>query len=105
MKKLFFIGACLLALGSTPTLAQTGGPSVATVRISQGAGRFYVAVSTGTGKAEVSEIETPNYTNKNIGPAADIYQQTVAKLTQQGYTLKGMSGGDMITTLVFVKEK
>lgn len=105
MKKLIFLGACLLALASQPVLAQTGGLSVVTVRISQGAGRVYVAISNGTGKAEVSEVETPNYTNKNIGPIADIFQQTVVRLSQQGYTLKGMSGGDVITTLVFVKDK
>lgn len=105
MKKLFFIGACLVAFASQPVMAQTGGPSVATVRISQGAGRVYIATSTGAGKAEMSEIETPSYTNKNIGPIADIYQQTIAKLSQEGYTLKAMSGGDNVTTLVFTKEK
>ena len=105
MKKLFFLGACLLALASQPVMAQTGGSSVVTVRISQSGGRAYVATSNGIDKAEVSEIEVPTYTNKNIGPTADIFQQTVAKLSQQGYTLKGMSGGDIITTLVFVKDK
>lgn len=105
MKKLVFLGACLVALASSPAKAQTGGADVVTVRICQNAGRVYVATSTGAGKAEVSEIEVSNYTNKNIGPIADLYQQTIAKLTQQGYTLKSTSGGDIVTTLIFMKEK
>jgi hypothetical protein len=103
MKKLVFLGACLAALASQPVKAQTGGQGVATVRISQAIGRVYIAISTGVGSAQISEIETPNYTAKNIGPIADIYQQTIAKLSQQGYTLKGMSGGDNVTTLIFTK--
>jgi hypothetical protein len=87
-------------------MAQTGGPDVITVRIVHGsAGHIYMATSTGQGKTEISDVEVPTYTHKNIGQVTDIYQQTIAKLTQQGYTLKGMSGGDITTTLVFMKEK
>jgi hypothetical protein len=105
MKNLLFLGVCLLALASQPVKAQTGGADVITVRIIASGGRVYIATSTGLGKTEIVEVEVPTYTNKNLGQIADIYQQTIAKLKQQGYTLKGMSGGDVSTNLVFVKEK
>lgn len=105
MKKLLFLGLCLVALASQPVRAQASGSDIVTVRISAGVGRIYIATSTGLGKTEATEIDVPSYTPKNNAPIADIYQQTIAKLSQQGYTLKGMSGGDSVTTLVFTKEK
>lgn len=104
MKKLLFFAACLLALTSQPVLAQTGGADVVTVRLALGAGRIYVVTVTGSGKAEVSEVEIAGLTHKSIGPVTEVYQQTILKFSQQGYKLKGMSGGDNVTTLVFMKE-
>lgn len=107
MEKLFFIAACLLALGSTPVMAQTGGPDVAVVRISESlAGRVLITVSRGPGQTETKVDTTiPQNINKNQSPLAEAYQQAVVSMLQQGYTLKGMSGGDNLATLVFVKER
>jgi hypothetical protein len=105
MKKLFFLGACLVAFASQPGMAQTGGAETIVVRLQESAGRIYVVTATGSGKAEVSEVPIAGLTHKYIVPVTEVYQQTLSKYSQQGYTLKGMSGGDLVTTLVFMKEK
>lgn len=105
MKKLFFIGACLLALGSTPVLAQTGGLDVVVVRVVFNGARLVMAVSHGEGKTETTQADVPLSQVKNAAPIAEAYQRIIAKLTAEGYTLKGMNGDDAYATLVFVKEK
>jgi hypothetical protein len=101
MKKRLFIEACLVALASTPVLAQTTGPQVAVVTsYSNGfaAGHFVVDKD---GKTEV--IDFPGNTlEKAQRERVETLRLIVAKLYQEGYALKaGASSGE----LIFVKEK
>jgi hypothetical protein len=53
MKKLLFLGACLVALASSPAMAQTGEADVVIVKISEGYSSLHIAIVHGTGKPEV----------------------------------------------------
>jgi hypothetical protein len=57
MKKLLFLGACLVALASQPVMAQTGGADVVVVQVSFGLGAGQILISHGGGKTEVVEIK------------------------------------------------
>ena len=103
MKKLFLMGACLWALGSTPVVAQTTRSEVVVVRMVFNGTRLAMAVSRGEGKTEMTQFDVPSGQLKNAVPLAEAYQRIVAKLTSEGYTLKGMNGDDAYATLVFVK--
>jgi hypothetical protein len=105
MKNLFFMGACLWALGSTPVLAQTGGSEVVVVRVYDGnAGKIVIARA--GGKTEEIPFNA-GYSSKGLAESTSQFQQTIASLYQQGYALKStFSGGaGSVATLVFVKEK
>ena len=105
MKKLFLLGACLLALGSTPTMAQTGSSEVVVVRVFDGnAGKIVIARA--GGKTEEVPFNA-GYSSKGLAESTSQFQQTIAALYQQGYALKStFSGGaGSVATLVFVKEK
>jgi hypothetical protein len=119
MKKLLFLGACLVALASSPVmaqthkaevvmshteLAQTGGAEVVVVRVYDGTGKFVI----GRPGGKVEELSfNPNYTSKGLAESTGQLQKAVASLYQQGYTLKSTFGGAQgsIATLIFVKEK
>jgi hypothetical protein len=107
MKKLFFLGACLIALASQPVMAQTGGPDVLVVRVTEGIRRVNVSITTPDGKSEQLQFE-----NGAIGERLDNsgqgYQKVFARLYQQGYRLQSTfsaeaAQSDVRTTLVFVK--
>jgi hypothetical protein len=103
MKKLFFIGACLMALTSQPVMAQTGGPEVVVVQVSFGVGAGQILISRGEGKTEAVAVKK----DKNQAFESEAYQQVIAKLYQEGYTIKSTfsDGVRNQSTLVFVKEK
>jgi hypothetical protein len=103
MKKLLFLGACLMALASQPVMAQTGGAQVAVVRLLSSGSHLFVTTTYGVGKTESVDTDVPLSIAKSQKPIAEAYQQVVMKLTQEGYTLKGMSAGDGYTTLIFMK--
>lgn len=103
MRKLFILVGCLVSLTSQPVMAQTGGADVVIVRAYQINGKCVVATSHGTGKTEVTSVDVPINNFKNQAPTAEAYHQIIAALVQQGYSLKGMSGGDDQTTWVFSK--
>jgi hypothetical protein len=100
MKKLLFLGACLVALASQPTMAQTGGADVVVMQAHFGASAGYIIISRGPGKTEKQEFKT-----KNEGAEAEAYQQVIAKLYQEGYTIKSAvsPGISSTSTLVFTK--
>jgi hypothetical protein len=117
MKKLLFLGACLVALASQPVMAQTGlpkalasslvaqtgGANVVIVRVYEYGGKCVIATSQGTDKTELTTVDTPINGYKSQKLTAEAYHQVVAGLIQQGYSLKGISGGDIQTTLIFSK--
>ena len=51
MKKLLFLGACLVALASQPVMAQTGNAEVVVVRLEESLRRVYVSVTRADGKS------------------------------------------------------
>lgn len=101
MKKRFFIfiGACLWALGLSPVLAQTGGPDVVVVRFyHMSTTRLHVAIVRGAAKPEEQEMKGSDVEE------AQFCQQVIAKLYQEGYTLKAaFATGVVPNTLLFVK--
>ena len=104
MKKLLFLGACLVALASQPVMAQTGGADVVVVRVYDGTGKFVI----GRPGGKIEELSfNPNYTSKGLAESTDQLQKAIASLYQQGYTLKSTFGGagGSVATLIFVKEK
>jgi hypothetical protein len=99
MKKILLLGLCLLALSSSPVIAQTGGPGVIVVIVVPAK----AVITREDGKSEV--INIPNgMSNKNLTAHAQWYQKLISKLYQEGYVIKStFSETDYRTTLIFVK--
>jgi len=104
MKK-FLVGAGLLALTALPALAQTGGSEVVVVRVEHNGNRGLITVSSGANSTQVKELDVTFNSVKAAPILAEATQQALAPLLQQGYTLTGMSGGDLVTTMVLTKKK
>jgi hypothetical protein len=104
MKKLFFLGACLVALSSSPVMAQTSGPDVVVMKVYERAGTLRIAVSHGEGKTEVIE-GTGGAGKKDIITSSETLHKVITGLYQQGYSLKSTfeTNQGVLSTLVFVK--
>jgi hypothetical protein len=109
MKKLIFLGACMMALGSSPVMAQAGGPDVVVVRVAEGAGRSHLTIERSGQEPEEIIFDWSDNTSKNQR-ASKSYLDALSKLYQQGYqvqaTIPGAqyaNGGTVFTTLVFTK--
>jgi hypothetical protein len=101
MKKLVFLGACLVALASSPVAAQASAPEVVVVRILNN----LVIVRPG-GKTE--EVDYAGGTNaKSLTDSGITVQRVITKLYQEGYVLKSTYSGSAVSgaTLIFLKEK
>lgn len=100
MKKLLFLGACLVALASQPVMAQTDGPEVIVVQTYQSRlnlGRMII--DRGLDKPEIAEFKLNPQEEQ-----ATAFQKLFAKLALQGYVLKStFSIESGVTTLVFGK--
>lgn len=105
MKKLLFLGACLVALGSQPVMAQNGGAEVVIVQVYYtGLSNGHIAVTRGEGKTEDVEFKGAN-SKQHI--EAEAYQRVFAQLVREGYSLKStiaLGAGDTVT-LVFEKKQ
>ena len=99
MKKLLFLGACLVALASQPVKAQTGGADVVVARFYYEGGRLYVAIARGAAEPEIQDMRGSE------AAEAQFCQKVVAKLYQEGFSLKSTfsSGPGYKSTLVFAK--
>jgi hypothetical protein len=108
MKKLFFMGACLVALSSSSVRAQAAEaePQVVVVRVADGTNGSQVIIVRGPGRSEQLDMITSTNTKGLISSGLTI-QQAIAKLYQEGYSLKSTFSGyqGSVSTLVFVKEK
>lgn len=112
MKKLFFFAECLVALASSPAMAQATTQAevdVTVVRVTAGYTRTRVTVTRPGGKEELLEFENDNQSEKRQ-PVGIGFQQLVAGLYQQGYQLQstfdtqmGTSGSASI--LLFIRKK
>jgi hypothetical protein len=106
MKKIFFIGACFVTLSSAPVMAQTSGSDVVVVRLADGTNASQLIIVRGPGKNEQIDLLTSTNT-KGLISSGEAIQQAIAKLYQEGYSLKSTFGGyqGYVSTLIFVKEK
>jgi hypothetical protein len=100
-EKLPLISACLLALGCSPVMAQTSKLAIVVARLYDSGASVQLVITYGPGK-------TGKLVFKSGGSEArltEAYQQMIAKLYQQGYTLKSTfsNGNSGIGTLIFVK--
>ncbi|MGI4743393.1 MAG: hypothetical protein ACRYG7_50220 [Janthinobacterium lividum] len=105
MKKLLLVSACLLALSSSPVLAQAGGPNVVVVQLYHtGLSTGHIAITRGEGKTE--DIEYKDQDTKEH-TSAIAYQRVLAQLYQEGYTLKSTftPGASYVVTLLFEKRQ
>jgi len=87
MKKLFFLGACLVALASSPAVAQTGSPDLVLVRFSYtGTSNLRIIVTRAEGKSEVSVTKSSG-TEKGEVAASEAMHNVLRQLYQEGYAL------------------
>jgi hypothetical protein len=105
MKKLIFLGACLVALASQP--AQAGGTQLAIVRITEYPSTAYVSVTQAEGKSEQWKFDIGS-TGKRLDDAGQGYYKLLAGLYQQGYHLQStftaaVDATISRTTMVLVK--
>lgn len=99
MKKLLFLGACLIAFASQPVLAQTGEPDVVLVHFYHlGTPKLHVTIVRGTGKPEEQEFKGSDTEETQL------CQQIITKLYREGYTLKSTFATSVApNNLLFVK--
>lgn len=111
MKKLLFLGVCLVALNASSVLAQTVAPMVAVVSIrysGNSSGSGYLLIDR-DGKIERKNVQgafhSPITSDESMTRRATVLRQTVVQLYQEGYVLKGTLGHSDVDELIFVKEK
>lgn len=106
MKKLFLVGACLVALASQPVQAQAGGETdVVVVQVDYSAGGKIIIVRPG-GKTEEIELNR-GLRGKGLTEGGITLQRVFTQLAQEGYTIKSTFTGASIhtSTLIFMKDK
>jgi hypothetical protein len=107
MKKLFFTGACLVALASSPVLAQTGGAELVVVRVLEDPRSIYVSITTPDGQTEDRKLDS-GFGTKGLTASSKAFHQLLNEFYQKGYRLQSTfstvnSTSDSRTTLVLVK--
>lgn len=108
MKKLLFLGACLVALASQSVMAQTGAADIVVVKASEAGGYLQFDIARPGSKPEHREFSLKQMKEKgdgyHIGGQAEYTRILLVELAQQGYTLTTTySSGSVPTTLVFTK--
>ncbi len=108
MKKLIFLGACLLALASAPAKAQTGGADIVVVRVMEYHGRTYLTIERAGQEPEQLDFKWDSRIGEKWERASKGYLNALSKLYQQGYrvqaTIPGFANdGVAYTTLMFIK--
>lgn len=107
MKKLLFLGACLVALASQPVVAQTGGTEVAVVQMTEiDRGDLYFVIVRNGVKTEEKVFESVLGKKGEID-RAEAKQKVLQQLYQQGFTLiQATVSGSLgrVTTWVFDKK-
>jgi hypothetical protein len=111
MKKLLFLGACLVALASQPVMAQTGGADIVIVKVTDyNTGLEFDIARTGS-KPEHREYSAKQVKEKGEGRynsgTAEYTRSLLMELSQQGYTLTNTysPGFAAPQTLVFTKRQ
>jgi hypothetical protein len=115
MKKLLFLGACLVALASQPVMAQTGAADIVVVKVSESGGYLQFDIARPSSKPEHREFTLKQLKEKGdsyfISGQAEYTRLLLVELAQQGYTLTTTyssnysAAGSGPTTLVFTKRQ
>jgi hypothetical protein len=101
MKKLLFLGACLVALASQPVMAQTGTADVVVVKLHRTSSRTgHILISRGSSASE--DIE---YIDNKPAMESEALQVAFAKLYQQGYRLRSTLGLSVLNSPLFIFTK
>jgi hypothetical protein len=102
MKKLLFLGACLVALASHPVMAQTGGADVVAVKMLEYAGEQRITATHSNKKTDEVSSKTGR---TNLPEAGVTLQKVFTTLHQQGYMIKGSTPtyAGSIGTFILVK--
>ena len=103
MKKLFLLGACLLALSVNPVKAQTANPDIVVVRVMDVPNRLHFVIVRGEGKVEEMEFAGSNSAKKPS--TGEAYFKVYSMLMKEGYALQNTttSASGYYSTLLFVK--
>ena len=109
MKKLIFLGACLVALASQPVAAQTGEAEVLVVRITEYVTTVHVSVTRGEGRSEQWKFDSGDR-GQRLDVSGQGYQKLLADLYKQGFHLQstfsfGVSPGVNRITMVLDKHQ
>jgi hypothetical protein len=112
MKKLLFLGACLMALASQPVLAQTGGADIVVVKVRETYSYMELNIARPGSKPEKRVFKSKEL--KELGDGnepsgiAEATRRLLADLAQQGYSLTSTYGSSSElspTTLIFTKKQ
>jgi hypothetical protein len=112
MKKLLFLGVCLVVLASQPVLAQTGTPAVLTMRVMEEHRHTRLWINWPGREPELVEYNWNDLEGKAAN-AGRIYEAAIRRVYEQGYQLQGVIPGVVAgegvayaySTLVFTKSK
>jgi opacity protein-like surface antigen len=116
MKKLLFLGACLVALASQPVMAQTGAADIVVVKVIESYGRIEFFIARAGSKPEHREFGFKQLKEKGedrffYNGSAEYTRSLLMELAQQGYNLTttytsgGVASDPGPTTLVFTKRQ
>lgn len=113
MKKLIFLGACLLVLASQPVQAQTGEPDMVVVKVTDGYYQPTIFDIARPGKPpehrvlNKKDLEALGGNSATLAGSAEATRRLLVELAQQGYSLSTTysAGSSGITTLIFTKRQ
>ena len=96
----------MVALASQPLMAQTGGTPVIIVQTYfSGANTMHITVTRAEGQTEETEVKDAMNVKAHV--VAIAMQRVLAKLVQEGYTLRSTPnlGANQVPTLIFEKRQ
>ena len=96
MKKLLFLGACLVALASQPVKAQAGGADVIVVRVEESYNHVSLTVERAGRDPEGIGFDYDRRVGK-AGRASKGYLDALSKFYEQGYAIQAVIPGVMNT--------
>jgi hypothetical protein len=111
MKKLLFLGACLVTLASQPVMAQTGATDFVVVKVIESVSYLEVCIARPGSQPESRQFRSKELSElgngKETSGAAEVTRRMLVELAQQGYSLTttySTTNPNGITTLVFTKK-
>lgn len=110
MKKLLFLGVCLVALASQPVLAQAESTEVIVVRIQESSVRTHLTIERAGQEPQEKEFDRDSRIGRKWPRASKGYYEALAPFYQQGYQTQAVipgtsfsNGGSTYSTLILTK--